>query len=241
MHSSVLIIDDDPLITKGITRFLQNFEFDVIGATSVSDAVIKLTTVNPDIVLLDLSLPDGHGFELAKNIRSNLDVPIIILSGSAEQIDKIVALEIGADDYLSKPFEMRELLARCRAVLRRTVISAQNKNKNSIIVEQNEASFGIWVCNFGRYIVETIDSKNPNLTISEIKLLEALIRANGKVLSRDNLMDFMNGKSWGPMDRSIDVLIGKIRKKMFAVDPAFNYIVTLRGQGYKFIEKVIWK
>ena len=241
MPCNLLIVDDDPRIIRTISRFIENFEFKTSGAATYAEAMIALAKSTPDLVLLDLSLPDGHGLEITQFIRANHDIGVIIISGSNEQIDKVVALEIGADDYLIKPFELRELLARVRSVLRRTkppaaTLANHNSTLNSLLI----ATFEGWICDFGKHIITAPDGTIVSLTGQEMKLLEILMRADGKVLSRDKLMDLMKGKDWAPLDRSIDVLIGKIRKKLRSRYSNFNHIVTLRGEGYKFSGNIIW-
>lgn len=240
MPFAVLVIDDDPKIIRGIKRFLEQFEFEVDGIGTVSGANSILEKKPPDLVILDLSLPDGHGYDVAKKIQDELGIAIIVVSGSGEHIDKILALELGADDYISKPFEMRELLARCRSVLRRTILKPQDSISRLQNESSMEAKVNGWTFNFTKCTAKNADGVSPKLTTTEFKILEFLMRANGVALSRDVLMANMKGKSWGPMDRSIDVMIGKIRKKITDIDSGFDYILTVRGEGYKFTEKVSW-
>lgn len=241
MSISVLIVDDDEKVLRLLKRYLDDFEFSVSTKSSVKLAFEYLNANKFDLLLLDLNLPDGHGFDLAKFVRSNYDCGIIIISASDQNIDKIVSLEIGADDYIQKPFDLRELLARMRSVSRRILIhpneldTSDNENKYSRVCK-----FANVVVNFIRHEVKLNDGNSIHLTSQEFKLLTHFIYNNGAVMTRDKLMDLMNGSSWVPSDRSIDVLISKLRKKLKSSGAGSNCITTIRGDGYKFTQEVEW-
>lgn len=239
MSTKILLVDDDEIFSRIIIRYLANHEFEIHLASNVKTAYEILLKINIDLALVDLNLPDGHGFDLSHYIRANTTAGIIIVTGSNEQIDKIVGLEIGGDDYLVKPFEPRELLARIRSVLRRTMMTP-NVNAANTIDGKEVAIFENWSCDFAKHELKSPVGKVINLTAYEIKLLYTLLKNDGIVLSRDKLMDEINGRNWNPLDRTIDVLIGKLRKKFISESPGNRFIISIRGEGYKFISKVEW-
>ncbi len=239
MSTKILLIDDDERFNRVIARYLANHEFEIHVANNVKSAYEILLKVDIDLALVDLNLPDGHGFDLSHYIRTNTTAGIIIVTGSNEQIDKIVGLEIGGDDYIVKPFETRELLARIRSVLRRTMMSP-NANTADTLGGKEVAIFENWSCDFAKHEFKAPSGKIIELTSYEIKLLYVLLKNSGIVLSRDKLMDEINGRNWAPLDRTIDVLIGKLRKKFKSECPGIKFIITIRGDGYKFLSKVEW-
>jgi len=239
MTTNILLVDDDERFSRVIIRYLANHEFEIHLAENVKTAYEILFKINIDLALVDLNLPDGHGFDLSHYIRTNTTAGIIIVTGSNEQIDKIVGLEIGGDDYLVKPFEPRELLARIRSVLRRTMI-VPNVTATNILDRKDVAIFENWSCDFAKHELKSPIGKIINVTSYELKLLYTLLKNNGIVLSRDKLMDEINGRDWSPSDRTVDVLIGKLRKKFISESPGDKFIVSIRGEGYKFVSKVQW-
>lgn len=237
----ILIIDDDEGICRTISRYLEREQFLASAASNFDDAMSALRDFQPDLVLLDLNIPGTHGFEIAKIISKTPSIGIIIISGSTEAVDRIVGLELGADDYVPKPIDFRELLARIRSVLRR--LSPQSAgglpSGNSGIAVN--ARFGKWTLNMLAQELRGDDGRITKLTSHEFFILSALVRAGNRVLSRDQLMNVPANRKWSPYDRSIDVLIGKVRKKLRYSETDHDYIVTMRGQGYRFALDVRWE
>jgi len=231
----ILIIDDDERICRTITRYLQKEAFKLESCSNSKIARILINSFNPHLVLLDLNLPDGSGFDIASEIRKQSNIGIIIISGTIEQVDKIVSLEIGADDFLSKPLNLRELLARIRGVLRRvSIIGDQSKSE---INQVNSLSFNGWTLDLDTHELSDPEGRIVKLTSHEFKLLAYMASNTNRILNRYKILDHMGHKQWSPMDRSIDVMIAKLRKKIELPDQKFNPILTIRGEGYKFVSK----
>ena len=237
MSTTILIIDDDAKLNKLLTEFLGDFGFSTLSATHPKDGLKKLKHQSPDLVILDVMLPGMDGFEVCRTIRQNSSVPIIMLTARGELMDKVVGLELGADDYIVKPYDNRELLARIKSVLRRIKLSQQASHippKDSGQV----AHFDGWTFDLSGHDLVSPEGNNINLTSYEYKLLSALILSKNRVLSRDHLMDLIAEREWNPDDRSIDVLIGKLRKKLEKDRSTPVLIKTMRGAGYKFTAQV---
>lgn len=222
----VLVVDDDAALRGLLTRYLTENGYAV---TAVADGVAMssaLTEHQPDLVILDLMLPGDDGFTLARRLRSGGDIPIVMLSARGEDVDRIVGLEIGADDYLPKPFNPRELLARIRAVLRR---------QRPAVVVSGDTAIG-----FGSYRLELErhrllrDGVEVMLTTGEFALLRVFAEHPNRVLERDVLLERLKGYERNPFDRSIDVRVNRLRRKI-ENDPASpQYIRTVWGEGYMF-------
>jgi two-component system phosphate regulon response regulator OmpR len=224
----ILIVDDDVAMRNLLQRYLMQNDYAV---TTVADGVMMdqaLKQESPDLVILDLMLPGEDGLSLARRLRRRGNLPIIMLSARGEEVDRIVGLEIGADDYLAKPFNPRELLARIRSVLRRSVMPSESSENDSSTV-----------C-FGRYLLDRSsrqlfhDDKPITLTSGDFELLEIFVTHPNKVLNRDTLLQLLKGYEHQPYDRSIDVRITRLRKK---IEPDIThpvYIRTVWGEGYLF-------
>jgi len=234
----VLVIDDDERICRTISRYLEKEGFDVHSATSSPSALEIFSSLDIDIVLLDLNIPGTHGFEIAKELLSLKKIGIIFITGSTEQVDKIVGLELGADDYIQKPFDFRELLARIRSVLRRLDHVTENSSGSESEAGHLKAHFGNWQLDCLTQEISGKDNATPELTSHEYFILLALLKSNNRVLPRDFLLNAVSSRNWTPYDRSIDVLVGKLRKKLQCENG--EYIKTIRGQGYKFCSAVTW-
>jgi len=224
MNPLVLIIDDDERLGALLTEYLGRFGFTVRTAAHPDAGLRILKSEPPDIVILDVMLPDMDGFAVCRRIRETSRVPIVMLTARGDVMDRIVGLELGADDYLPKPFEPRELVARIQAVLRRGKTSEEDEVLRVGALELN------WTARAAR-----IDGKDLVLTMAEFELLGLLVRNRGRVLTRDRIMDAIKGLDWESYDRSIDVLVSRLRQKLGddAKRPAF--IRTVRGTGYSFI------
>ncbi|PJB69057.1 MAG: DNA-binding response regulator [Alphaproteobacteria bacterium CG_4_9_14_3_um_filter_47_13] len=198
-----------------------------------------LESNNPDVILLDLRLPDIDGLTLMGKIRLKVDIPIIVVSGKDDSTDRVVGLEMGADDYVGKPFQLRELSARIKSVLRRTssvqdhsVAAAKEGHEDSApeIIE-----FENWVMDTGRFEVRGVDKKTVDLTTGEFQLLYALVKSSNRVLSREQLFDLTRDSNYDSFDRAVDIQIGRLRKKLDDDPKTPKLIKTVRGIGYMFI------
>jgi two-component system, OmpR family, response regulator len=233
---TILIVDDDPRILRLIGHYLRQEGYSVHAAACAHEAREQLSTAPPALIILDVGLPDGDGFTLTREIRLHWDIPIIMLTGKNQTVDKVVGLELGADDYMTKPFEERELLARIRGILRRSRTPAHSPSPATGGI----AVFGEgWRLDLTRHELFSATGENVYLTSQEFRLLEAFVRCPNRVLSRDALMDRIAGRDWNPLDRSIDVLIAKLRKKLENNPTQPSLIKTIRGAGYKLTTPVV--
>jgi len=229
----VLVVDDDPWICRLLMRMLEAEGFAVQTVACGHSMWQKLKSWPCDLVVLDLRLPAGEdGLSLAQSIRLESDVGLIMLTGRADSIDKIVGLEIGADDYITKPFEPRELLARIRSVLRRV---NHRRSERSIEAPRGEVlHFAGWTFDLGRRTLTSATGKAVELTTYEYELLAVLATRPGRPLSREQILDVIAHRHWDPDNRSIDVLIGKLRRKLGDDARSPKLIKTVRGLGYVF-------
>jgi len=223
--SIILIVDDEPSIVDMISVALETEGFFPESSSTGADALIKLESSTIDLVILDIGLPDMNGFELAKQIRNHSKVPIIFLTARANEIDRVVGLELGADDYVTKPFSPRELSARVKAVLRRT---GSISSVAATTISQNNSLFVI------DELKMQISYRNENIELSrtEYRLLSLLIKSPDRVYSRNQLMDLAWEHSAISLDRTVDTHIKTIRQKLKAIHAEFDPIVTHRGMGY---------
>ncbi len=227
----ILVVDDDRRVCGFLAKFLGSEGYAVTAVHDGRAMRRALANGAVDLVILDLSFPSGEdGMTLARGFRNQYDLPLIVLSGKAATIDKVVCLELGADDYVTKPFEPRELLARIRTVLRRSSRSVDTEVDGGETV----VHFAGWLFDAARYKLKAPDGRDVRLTSQEFHILEALVRRRGRVLSREQILDIVANRDWTPYDRSIDVLVGKIRRKLADDVGATQFIKTVRGLGYMF-------
>lgn len=191
-----------------------------------------------DLVTLDLNLGGEDGLRIARNLRSRRNVPIVMITGKADPIDRIVGLELGADDYIVKPFHMREVVARVRAVLRRYRPDNGAGDVCEPVSDRPRYEFDGWRCDIARREVRAPDGQIVDLTTAEFNLLTILLERPGRVLSRDEIMDLLKGHDWSPIDRSIDALVARLRKKIEPQAERPMLIKTVRGVGYAFSSSV---
>ena len=223
--TAILIIDDDERLAAMVADYLGAAGFRVVASATAFDGQQRLKREPFDALVLDLMLPDADGLEVCRRIRATSDVPILMLTARGDAMDRVVGLEIGADDYLPKPFEPRELLARLRAILRRKQAPPQD------------------VARFGRLEIDrgarrvTVDGAERALTAYQFALLDALGRHAGRVMSRDALMDLTKGETPEAFDRSIDVHISRIRAAIEDDPKKPRRIITVRGAGYVFAKE----
>jgi two-component system catabolic regulation response regulator CreB len=227
MKQKILIVEDEPAIADNIKFALETEGFETVWHGSGENVLSLLSEGLIDLIVLDIGLPDVNGMDLCRDIRKSYTLPIIFLTARSDEIDRIVGLEIGADDYMSKPFSPRELAARVKAVLRRTNDSkGQGSEGNpSFVFKVDESRFQI------TYIGQPLD-----LSRYEYKILEILIKRPGHVFSRDNLMEKVWDEPEMSMDRTVDAHIKNIRKKLKKVNPDIDPIVTHRSIGYSLKE-----
>lgn len=229
---SILIVDDDPAIRKLLRRTFEMESYTVLEAES-GEEMFRLLEENPvELITLDLSLRGEDGLDLAREIRRNSDVGIIMVSGRDDLVDTVVGLEVGADDYITKPFEIREVLARVRTVLRRA--KARPDTPQSDQSGSSSYQFAEWTLNPGTRELTGKNNEICELTSGEYDLLEILVRHARQVLTRDQIMDQMKGTDWLPNDRSIDNHIARLRKKIAGPTEGTPVIKTVRGAGYMF-------
>jgi two-component system, OmpR family, alkaline phosphatase synthesis response regulator PhoP len=227
MHERILIVDDEPKIVKLTRDYLEKDGFQV---TSAGDGVTALELARrerPDLVILDIMLPGMDGWEVCRALRRDTDVPIIMLTARSEESDQIVGLELGADDYITKPFSPRTLVARVRAILRR----AQGKLKPASLVHAGGLEIDL------ERHQASLDGQVLRLTPTEFKLLAILSQNPGQLFSRDQLADHLHGAAFDSFDRSIDSHIKNLRRKIEPDTAQPRYIETVYGVGYRFIEQ----
>jgi DNA-binding response OmpR family regulator len=220
----ILVIDDDEKLNSLLKEYLSKFGFEVFSAIHPKEGLKLIEKNNPDLVVLDVMMPDMDGFEVCREIRKNNNLPIIMLTARGELTDKVVGLELGADDYMAKPFEPRELVARIQVILRRI-----NNSTSSEKLKVGKLEL------FPEKYLAKIDDKQLDLSTLEYTLLELFVKSKGKVLSRDQIMDNLHGVDWQVFDRSIDVLVSRLRQKLADGPKSPEYIKTIRGVGYQFI------
>ena len=227
MADLIMVVEDEDNIRANIAEFLQKEGYETIMAKDGEEAIALFDENKPDIVVLDLMLPKIDGLEVCKRIRQNSMAPIIMATARDEEIDKLLGLEFGADDYLTKPFSLRELKARIKAVLRRT------KNTQSIELQEEKMVFGSLEVNTERREVR-LDGKVVDLTPSEYAILTTLCQNVGRPYSRLHQLNANMGESYAGYERAIDTHVSKISKKIERNQQKPVYILTVYGLGYKF-------
>jgi two-component system phosphate regulon response regulator OmpR len=219
---NIIVIDDDNKLTDLLKDYLKKYNYTVVSFDNPLDALAHLKNNSYDLMILDFMLPEMDGFETLKELRKTNPIPVIMLTARGETTDKIVGLELGADDYLSKPFEPRELVARIQSVFRRADGNLNTDTKiNFKDLTINESNRSV-----------RLSKKEVELTSTEFDLLLLFSRNNGKVLSRDSVMQKMKGTTWQYYDRSIDVMVSSLRNKLKFKNCQF--IKTVQSIGYIF-------
>ena len=220
-QQGILVVEDETSIASFVSAYLKNAGYAVRTSLNAQSALVEIASEMPSLVVLDLNLPDGDGVELCRRIRKSSDVPILMLTARDEDVDKIIGLEVGADDYMTKPFNPRELVARVKSVLRRT---APERRKT----ESAELKHGDLVINAGKREVYVGDEE-IRLAPKEFDLLWELLDHRGIVLTRDQLLERVWGYTFAGDTRTVDVHVRQIRRKLGDASP----IVTVWGVGYK--------
>ena len=227
MATKVLAVDDEKIIIKGLKFSLERDGFEVICAYDADEALALAESENPDIILLDVMLPGLSGYEVCERIREYSDVPIIMLSAKGEDMDKIMGLEYGADDYIPKPYNILEVKARIKAVLRRRTANSKKEEAS------NEIVYGLLRLNLDSRTLY-IDGRDADLTVIEFNLLEAMAKHPNKVFSRQDLLKIVRGEVDKADARSIDVHIRRLREKIEENPSSPKYVHTKWGVGYYF-------
>jgi len=222
----ILLIEDEESISEPLAAALRREAFDPVVAETATEGVEAFRTRPPDLVLLDLMLPDGDGREVLRQIRMSSRTPVIVLTARGEEVEKVVGLELGADDYVVKPFGAAELIARIRAVLRRSNAPAAGSAASTIVV-------GTVHMNLDTHAVTKGDDQ-LDLTLKEFELLRMLIQEAGKVVTRTTLMDDVWDPNWYGSTKTLDVHISSLRRKLGDDPVQPRYIHTIRGVGFRF-------
>jgi two-component system, OmpR family, catabolic regulation response regulator CreB len=225
----ILLLEDDPTIAKTVVYALERTGLQVTHCLLLQDALRQIEQQTPDVLILDIGLPDGNGLDICKKMRSHIahqHIPILILSAQGEEIDRILGLELGADDYVTKPFSPRELVARVNALLRRSAASGMQAthNQNSLLIDS---------------VAQRASLKGQvlSLTRREFGLLAELMRQPGRICSRESLISAVWGSDSDSTDRTVDTHIKTLRAKLECIEPEREHIETHRGMGYSMVAK----
>ncbi|KPU27220.1 PhoP family transcriptional regulator [Caloranaerobacter sp. TR13] len=226
MNKKILVVDDEKPIAEILKFNIEKEGFQVELAYDGEDAVFKAFSLKPDLILLDVMLPKKDGFQVLKEIRHKLKTPVLMLTAKEEEVDKVLGLELGADDYITKPFSMRELIARVKANLRRVDMSNGDSNGEIIVCED-------LVIDLNRYEVKK-NNKIIELTLREFELLKFLATKSGQVFSREQLLEEVWGYEYYGDIRTVDVTVRRLREKVEDDSSSPRYVLTKRGVGYYF-------
>lgn len=229
----IFIVDDDADVRELLTDYLGDNGFSVTAFDSAQAFRDALITGRPRVVLLDIGLPGEDGLSLARHVREKLNVGIIMVSGAGETVDRIVGLEIGADDYIAKPFDLRELHARIKSVMRR--YPEGGGSAAGAGDETQRVPFGVHLLDLDRCQLFDHDEQEIPLTAAEFELIKVFVERPNRPLSRDQLMSLTQGRDWDPFDRSIDIRIARLRKKIEPDPERPQTIRTKRGLGYMYV------
>jgi two-component system OmpR family response regulator len=224
--TTVLVVDDEPRIVRLVADYLQQAGFRVVEAGNGTQALEVFRKHQPDLVVLDLGLPELDGLDVVRSIRSSSEVPIIILSARADETDRVVGLELGADDYVVKPFGGRELVARVRALMRRM----------EAVVPVDVHHVGATTVDIPKMRV-TVDGTEIDLTPTEFHLVATMIAQPGRVFTRGQLLDAVHGVSFESYERAIDAHVKNIRRKFGSAPGSPKLLLTVHGVGYKFSDE----
>jgi len=235
-QAHILIVDDEPKVRLLLRRCLEPEGYRVSEAQDGKSVFSVLEAGQVDLITLDLTLASDDGLDVARKIRAVATVPIIMITGKGDTIDRIVGLEIGADDYISKPFHVREVLARVRSVLRRSQEGSLSRLQQS--QQAKVFRFADWVLDYDKRELRSTAGTLSPLTTAEFDLLAILVQRPNRVLSRDTLLDLLKGQEWAAYDRIIDTQVARLRKKIESNPEAPELIKTVRGVGYSFTADV---
>lgn len=239
MPETILVVDDDARLRNRLRGFLEREGYDAHALPGGAELRAFLNSRPADLVILDLMMPGEDGLSLTRYLRQTSRIGILILTGKGEPVDRVVGLEMGADDYLAKPFNLRELLARVRSITRRMAArEAPSAAAEADPIQEEVLVFDGYRLDIARRCLSRRDGSEVFLTGAEFNLLVALARRPGRPLSRDQLLDEVGGRSWQPNDRSIDLHVSHLRKKLEDRPRRPSIIKTVRGIGYMFSRPV---
>ena len=230
----IAVVDDEADIRRLLAGYLQAKGYRVTQLPSGAALMLTMTVDAPALVLLDLGLPGEDGFDIARKLRESFRGGLVIVTGRGDAVDKVVGLEVGADDYVTKPFDLRELLARIKAVLRRVALAPQEP----VDAARRRLRFAGWVLDIGARRLSNSAGVDVALTGGEFDLLCTFALNPGRVLSRDYLLESTRGREAGPFDRTIDVQVGRLRKKLEPDAAVPQLIKSVRGAGYILVPPV---
>ena len=228
----ILIVEDEPITREQLVSYFEEEGFRVSSTGSGNEVQKIIDNTDVILVLLDIKLPGKDGLTLTREIRINSDVGIILVTSKQEQIDRLLGLESGADDYVTKLFDPRELLSRSRNLIRRVQLQQSQRKRNHI------RNFGEWVLDLNKRELTSPDGESIQLSAGEYQLLLAFMEKAGEVMNRDELMNRIRNREWFPDDRYIDVLVGQLRKKLGERASTARIIATIHGTGYLFTPEV---
>ena len=228
----IAIVEDDPDVAQIIEQVLADFSFRTLWCRSAAELLRRLRSQSPDLCIIDLGLPDMDGLEVMQRVRAQSACGIVILTGRAHVSDRVMGLELGADDYILKPFEPRELVARVRSILRR-----REKGQAGSGPAREIAEFGNWQFNLGNNTLHAATGEEHLLSTSEAELLKVFVSNPNRILQREQLM---GSRDLAPTDRSIDVRISRLRRKLEPDPQGPTFIKTVYGAGYLFLATVNW-
>jgi two-component system OmpR family response regulator len=234
----VLVVDDDQDIRELLAQYLTKNSFDVITAEDGIEMDRKLDCHQPDLIILDVMLPGDDGFTLCQRIRQTSNVPIIMLTANSDEMDRVLGLEIGADDYIAKPFSPRELLARIKALLRRTLFVAQDEQEIKEKEKSRYLCFAHWKLDTQQHVLLDANSTVFPLTGADFQLLMLFLESGNKPISRDQICQSLHGRDAFANERGIDVHLSRLRNYLGDDAKAPNMIKTVRGKGYLFIAPI---
>jgi len=226
MNKKILVVDDEPHIVRVLRGYLESAGFQVVAAYDGSEALAAFRHESPDLIVLDLMLPEVDGLDVARSIRRDSDVPIIMLTARVDETDRLIGLELGADDYVVKPFSPREVVARVRAVLRRVA----GPEPTSRLLSTGDVTLDL------DKRQASVAGRAVDLTPTEFDLLATLMESPGRVFSRMQLLDKIQGYAYEGYERTIDAHVKNLRQKIEADPKHARYILTVYGLGYKFGE-----
>jgi two-component system OmpR family response regulator len=237
IYPHLAVLDDDVDITRLMATYLATQGYRVSQLHVGRDLLALMARDPPALVLLDLGLPGEDGLAIARQLREHFRAGLVIVSGRGDAVDKIVGLEIGADDYVTKPFDLRELAARIKAVLRR-LGPASTLHAGATSAQAERFRFAGWRFDLAARLLQRGDGTVVDLTTGEFELLAVFVRHPGRVLSRDFLLEHTRGREAGPFDRTVDVLIGRLRRKMEFDTERPELIKSVRGAGYVLVPEI---
>ncbi|WP_029007518.1 response regulator transcription factor [Azospirillum halopraeferens] len=230
--SHLVVVDDEPVARESLAAYLNREGFRVSTVKDAQELRRILDRETVELVLLDIGLPDEDGLSVIRGLRARSDVPVIFVTGKTDEIDRVLGLELGADDYVTKPFSPRELLARVRTVLRRTSDVAHSMRRTVV------RRFAGWTFDVSQRRLTSSEGQEVRLTRGEFELLDTLVRHSGHVLSRDALLDDISHRDGAPNERTVDALIARLRRKIEENPADPRLIVTEHGVGYRFAAPV---